>query len=80
MNHCPCCSTQMLRHSRNSQIYWYCLHCKQEMPNLIDRLKKRTILNSFHEHSCQVPITTIDRSIKMHFHQEKTVINLLGIA
>ncbi len=46
MNNCPCCSHQMLRHSRNSQIYWYCLHCKREMPNLIDRLKKRTISTS----------------------------------
>ncbi len=46
MNNCPCCSTPMLRHSRNSQIYWYCLDCKQEMPNLIDRLKQRTILTS----------------------------------
>jgi len=65
MNNCPCCSNQMLRHTRNSQIYWYCLHCKQEMPDLIDRIKKRTILNS---------------SIKTHLHQEKTVMNLLDVA
>ncbi len=80
MNNCPCCSTQMLRHSRHSQIYWYCLHCKQEMPNLTDQLKKRTILNSFREHSCQVPIKTAYNSLETHFHEEKTVMNLLGIA
>ncbi len=80
MNNCPCCSTQMLRHSRNSQIYWYCLHCKQEMPNLIDRLKKRTILNSFREHSCKVQIETAYKSVETHLHEEKTVMNLLGIA
>jgi hypothetical protein len=30
---CPCCSYPLLRHIRPSGIYWYCLHCHQEMPN-----------------------------------------------
>lgn len=79
MNNCPCCSTQMLRHSRHSQIYWYCLHCKQEMPNLIDKLKKRIILNSFSEHSCQVSVKALYGSLETHLQGEKTVLNLLGV-
>ena len=80
MNNCPCCSNQMLRHSRNSQIYWYCPHCRQEMPNLVDKLKKQIILNSFSEHSCQVAIKTAYRNVETHLQEEKTVMNLLGIA
>lgn len=34
MNNCPCCSDTMLRHIRHQEIYWYCLYCRQEMPNL----------------------------------------------
>ncbi|MEL6221719.1 MAG: hypothetical protein AAFR31_03635 [Cyanobacteria bacterium J06627_8] len=34
MNTCPCCSETMLRHTRQGQIYWFCTHCHQEMPNL----------------------------------------------
>ncbi|MGJ3246049.1 MAG: hypothetical protein ACFE0I_08250 [Elainellaceae cyanobacterium] len=33
MNTCPCCSEQLLRHARHSTIYWFCPHCRQEMPN-----------------------------------------------
>ena len=35
INECPCCSEQLLRHARHGQVYWFCLHCRQEMPNLI---------------------------------------------
>jgi hypothetical protein len=34
MNTCPCCSEHLLRHARHGEIYWYCPHCRQEMPNL----------------------------------------------
>lgn len=34
MNTCPCCSAPLLRHARHGQIYWFCSHCHQEMPNL----------------------------------------------
>ncbi|WP_416676289.1 hypothetical protein [Egbenema bharatensis] len=34
LNECPCCSEQLLRHARHGQVYWFCLHCRQEMPNL----------------------------------------------
>jgi ribosomal protein L37AE/L43A len=34
MNTCPCCSEPLLRHARHGEIYWYCPHCHQEMPNL----------------------------------------------
>jgi len=35
LNECPCCSEQLLRHARHGQVYWFCLHCRQEMPNLV---------------------------------------------
>jgi len=34
MTKCPCCCDQLLSHSRNSQVYWFCRSCWQEMPNL----------------------------------------------
>jgi hypothetical protein len=34
MHTCPCCSAPLLRHVRHNSIYWYCSHCRQEMPNL----------------------------------------------
>ncbi|MDX2228285.1 MAG: hypothetical protein NW220_01515 [Leptolyngbyaceae cyanobacterium bins.349] len=32
MTNCPCCSTPMLRHIRQQQVYWFCRECWQEMP------------------------------------------------
>ncbi|MEG4943889.1 hypothetical protein [Microcoleus sp. F4-D5] len=29
---CPCCTNQLVRHVRKSQVYWFCRHCWQEMP------------------------------------------------
>ncbi|MBF2050449.1 MAG: hypothetical protein EDM05_57005 [Leptolyngbya sp. IPPAS B-1204] len=29
---CPCCSDNLLRHVRDSRVYWFCLTCHQEMP------------------------------------------------
>ncbi|MGK7922700.1 MAG: hypothetical protein AB4080_22125 [Trichodesmium sp.] len=34
MHTCPCCSTKLLRHVRSNHIYWYCPHCREEMPDL----------------------------------------------
>ena len=34
MHTCPCCSESLLLHVRHNTIYWYCSHCRQEMPNL----------------------------------------------
>jgi ribosomal protein L37AE/L43A len=34
MNTCPCCSEILLRHARQGNIYWFCSHCRQEMPAL----------------------------------------------
>jgi ribosomal protein L37AE/L43A len=34
LNACPCCSQSLLRHARQGNIYWFCSHCRQEMPNL----------------------------------------------
>ncbi|NJO40194.1 MAG: hypothetical protein HC769_12595 [Cyanobacteria bacterium CRU_2_1] len=35
LNQCPCCSEPLLRHARRGRVYWFCLHCHQEMPNLL---------------------------------------------
>lgn len=32
MTSCPCCTNQLLRHVRQSQVYWFCRQCWQEMP------------------------------------------------
>lgn len=34
MSNCPCCNGNLLRHICNSRIYWFCLACRQEMPDL----------------------------------------------
>ncbi len=31
-NHCLCCDHTLLRHIRHGDLYWYCGHCRQEMP------------------------------------------------
>lgn len=33
-NSCPCCSTAMLLHLSSQRSYWFCGHCRLEMPNL----------------------------------------------
>ena len=42
----------MLRHLHlhQSQIYWYCPHCRQEMPNLEERVGIAALLNYSHKH------------------------------
>ena len=34
MNSCLCCDNTLLRHVRQGGLYWYCSHCRQEMPNV----------------------------------------------
>ncbi len=43
MNTCPCCSDSMLRHIRQKEIYWYCLSCHQEMPNLTSLMSHKNL-------------------------------------
>ncbi len=45
MHTCPCCSTTLLRHVRNNSIYWYCPHCREEMPDLESMLLSRSQLS-----------------------------------
>jgi ribosomal protein L37AE/L43A len=33
-NPCPCCSESLLRHIAHNRVYWFCPHCRLEMPNL----------------------------------------------
>jgi Zn-finger nucleic acid-binding protein len=34
MKTCPCCYYSLLRHLRHNDMYWYCPHCRAEMPDL----------------------------------------------
>ncbi|MGD1808410.1 hypothetical protein ACP6PL_23660 [Dapis sp. BLCC M126] len=45
MHTCPCCSTTLLRHIRHNSIYWYCPHCREEMPDLESMLLNRSKLS-----------------------------------
>lgn len=33
-NNCPCCGGSILRHVRQSEVYWFCKSCWQEVPSL----------------------------------------------
>ncbi|MBD2665059.1 hypothetical protein [Richelia sinica] len=33
-NTCPCCGGSILRHVRHGELYWFCLSCRQEVPQL----------------------------------------------
>lgn len=38
-NTCPCCGGSLLRHVRHSEVYWFCLSCRLEVPLLtVNRL------------------------------------------
>ena len=32
-NTCCCCQGNLLRHLNRDRLYWFCPHCRQEMPN-----------------------------------------------
>ncbi|MEL6604028.1 MAG: hypothetical protein AAFP20_12455 [Cyanobacteria bacterium J06614_10] len=32
-NRCFCCDGQLIQQVRNQTVRWYCLNCRQEMPN-----------------------------------------------
>lgn len=34
MNVCICCHNRLLRHLDRGRVYWFCLSCHQEMPNI----------------------------------------------
>ena len=37
LNHsCICCSHTLLRHIRSHQVYWFCPHCYQAMPESVE--------------------------------------------
>ena len=33
-NTCPCCGGSLLRHIRHGGLYWFCVSCRQEVPQL----------------------------------------------
>lgn len=38
---CPCCSESMLHHLSGRRNYWYCAHCRLEMPNSYHKVERR---------------------------------------
>ncbi|MGB7413917.1 MAG: hypothetical protein WA902_06890 [Thermosynechococcaceae cyanobacterium] len=50
MNNCPICSNDLLRHIGHGDIYWFCPHCWQEIPNLESLTKKRLEVRSLESH------------------------------
>ncbi len=42
MPKCPCCAEKLLRHIRHGEIYWFCSHCWQEMPDLAAKMVDRS--------------------------------------
>ncbi|WP_071809983.1 hypothetical protein [Lyngbya aestuarii] len=68
MNNCPCCSSTLLRHIRHSQIYWYCPHCKQEMPNFGNWIKTQAFVNPVEKHSVQSqnPLSSTSKKNRLH--------------
>ncbi len=46
-NTCPCCGGSILRHVRHGELYWFCLSCRQEVPQLtISRLSNVNTRNT----------------------------------
>ncbi|MEB3282587.1 MAG: hypothetical protein VKK42_27080 [Lyngbya sp.] len=77
MNNCPCCSSTLLRHIRHSQIYWYCPHCKQEMPNFGDWIKTQAFVNPVEKHSCQAQKPMSSPAVKARSNQQKSILSWL---
>lgn len=73
MNNCPCCSSTLLRHVRHSQIYWYCPHCKEEMPNLRDWILAKTIVSPVKQHSIQAQKALSLTSVKTRVSEPKPI-------
>ncbi|NHC37907.1 hypothetical protein [Scytonema millei] len=43
---CPCCDNAVLRHIRHGKVYWFCTHCRQEIPILgIERTPVETSIS-----------------------------------
>jgi hypothetical protein len=37
MKTCPCCSSRLLRHISDHEVYWFCRHCWQAMPVMSEK-------------------------------------------
>ena len=42
-NNCPCCSESMLLHLSSRRSYWFCNHCRLEMPTAAKASRNRTV-------------------------------------
>ena len=43
---CPCCSSSMLLHLNSRRSYWFCNHCRLEMPDLnYEKFKHKKSVN-----------------------------------
>ena len=50
---CLCCSYTLLRHLRRTEVYWYCPHCRLEMPGVESSGQVMSLIND-HTESSQV--------------------------
>lgn len=51
-NSCPCCSNSMLLHLSNRRSYWFCSHCRLEMPNLVNNYhSSKKVVKQLHPNS-----------------------------
>ncbi|MGP1382944.1 MAG: hypothetical protein ACTS2F_05245 [Thainema sp.] len=60
MTTCPCCSNSLLRHARGADVYWFCSHCWQEMPDLPSDLS--------HRRSRGLQVASLERLIRNDFN------------
>ncbi|NET10318.1 MAG: hypothetical protein F6K16_37590 [Symploca sp. SIO2B6] len=59
MNICPCCSERLLRHSRQNKVYWFCIHCHQEMPNLSSTIKINQVYPKLTPHQADLSLELV---------------------
>lgn len=70
MNTCPCCSNKLLRHIRSSNTYWFCSHCRQEMPNLDGAI---ALSNQIHKPRREINISPLELPLEaIAFSQVKS--------
>ena len=59
VNNCPCCSESMLLHLSSRRSYWFCRHCRVEMPNSEARIGQRERKTGFDSSSLEAAIAPL---------------------
>ena len=68
---CPCCSSSLLRHWKQNKMYWFCSHCRQEMPN-IKALKQKSFYPT-REKILTKPISLSDQLITFTSSKQEVI-------